>query len=417
MIFKNRLQRRHFYGRLVKVGALSSCCVVFVFLMVLFGGIIMQGIPGFIKTEILLDIDFDPQWVRFDQDEKQIEHFQYESLVLSGLRKHFNDMSIVEHRKYLKLVSPSARKNLYLMIKKKPKYIGRSLEIWLAVSDEVDAYIKGKIDVDLPDENKRLSQQQVEWVEELKKHNSIRQRFNRQFFLSSDSREPVSAGIKGAVIGSLYLMLVTLILSFPIGIASAVYLEEFARQNTFTNIIELSISNLAAVPSIIFGLLGLAVFINFMDLPRSSALVGGMTLSLMTLPTIIMASRSALRQVPRTMRDAARGLGASPIQVTFHHVVPLALPGILTGTIISMARALGETAPLLMVGMMAFIADFPALPTDAATALPVQIFTWARNPEPGFIANAAAAILTLLIFLGIMNLAAILLRNRFEYKW
>ena len=417
MIRGKTLRRRHLYENMLRVSALGSCCIVFVFLIILFGGIIVQGIPGFIKTEILIDVDFNAEWVHWDVQQKRIDRFNYDALILSGLRKHIDNTSIIEQRKLLQLVSPSARKILYLMIKKKPMLIGRSTEMWLAVSDEVDAYIKGKIDKDLPDENKRLNQEQIRWVDDLRDHNHIRQRFNRQFFLASDSREPVAAGIKGAVIGSLYLMLVTLILSFPIGIASAVYLEEFSKHNMFTHIIELSISNLAAVPSIIFGLLGLAVFINFMDLPRSSALVGGMTLSLMTLPTIIMASRSALRQVPRTLRDAARGLGASPIQVTFHHVIPLALPGILTGTIISMARALGETAPLLMVGMMAFIADFPTLPTDATTALPVQIFSWARNPEPGFIANAAAAILTLLIFLGFMNLIAILLRNRFEHKW
>ncbi len=411
------LRKRYLKERLFKLSALGACLIAFAFISTLFIGIFINGIPGFFKTEVLLEIDFKADHVQFNQTHQRIKHFDYYALLLSGLRKHFPKFDLERENELTQLISPSARKILYLLVKKRPKYIGQTKQLWLSANDEVDAYIKGQLELDVPEENRRLTHSQLECIQELQQQQMIRQRFNRHFFTASDSREPVTAGILGAAIGSFYLMLVTLVISFPLGIAAAIYLEEFSRRDKWFQLVEISISNLAAVPSIVFGILGLAVFINFFDLPRSSALVGGMTLSLMTLPTMILAARSALRQVPYAIRDAARGLGASPIQVVFHHVVPLALPGILTGTIISMARALGETAPLLMIGMMAFIADCPKLPTDAATALPVQIFTWARNPEPGFVSNAAAAILVLLVFLGIMNLGAILLRNRFEHKW
>jgi phosphate transport system permease protein len=451
----SRTRKRYLCENFFRFTALGACVIVFVFLGILFIGIVANGLSGFFKTEILLDIDFNPEWVQFDAQHQRITHFDYNKLILSGLRKPLSEAQssgvphpfnhkeqTVHHQEHhqeqeqarlVQLISPSARKTLYLFIKQHPDYIRTTQSLWLAASDEVDIYLKDPKNYlknlqnkkNEPTEKANLSEEnhlfaegiQPNWINILKQKNLIRRRINCHFFLAADSREPGTAGILGALIGSFYLMLVTLAISFPIGIAAAIYLEEFAPKKSWSHFIEVSISNLAAVPSIVFGLLGLSVFINTLNLPRSSVLVGGMTLSFMTLPTMIIAARSALRQVPNTIRDAARGLGASPIQVTFHHVVPLALPGILTGTIISMARALGETAPLLMVGMMAFLADFPADPMDTATALPVQIFTWARNPEPGFIANAAAAILVLLIFMGMMNLGAIFLRHRFEHKW
>ncbi|MFB0952856.1 MAG: phosphate ABC transporter permease PstA, partial [Rhodospirillales bacterium] len=241
--------------------------------------------------------------------------------------------------------------------------------------------------------------------------------FNTTFFTSADSREPELAGIWGAVSGSFFTMIVTLLLSFPIGVAAAVYLEEFAPKNRITQIIEVNINNLAAVPSIVYGLLGLAVFINFFGLPRSAPLVGGLVLALMTLPTIIIASRVALKAVPPSIREAALGLGASRMQVVSHHVLPLAMPGILTGTIIGMAQALGETAPLLMIGMVAFIVDIPGGITDPATVLPVQVYLWADSPERAFVARTSAAIMVLLAFLIVMNALAVLLRKKFERRW
>ncbi len=242
-------------------------------------------------------------------------------------------------------------------------------------------------------------------------------RFNTTFFTSGDSREPELAGILGAAKGSFYTLLITLLLSFPIGVAAAIYLEEFAPDSAVTAFIEVNINNLAAVPSIIFGLLGLAIFINFWGIPRSTPIVGGLVLTLMTLPTIIIAARASIKSVPPSIREAALGVGASKIQTVFHHVLPLALPGMLTGTIIGMARALGETAPLLMIGMVAFIADVPGSLTDPATALPVQIYLWADSPERAFVEKNSAAIIVLLGFLITMNAAAVYMRNKFEMKW
>jgi phosphate transport system permease protein len=268
-----------------------------------------------------------------------------------------------------------------------------------------------------PEASRKLSDQEVAWLERLRQENRIDRHFNTRFFTAGDSREPELAGIRGALVGSFLTLLVTLVLCLPIGVAAALYLEEFAVRNRVTEIIEVNINNLAAVPSIIFGLLGLALFLNTFGLPRSAALVGGLVLALLVLPTIIIASRAALKAVPPSVREAALAIGASHQQAVFHHVLPLAMPGIMTGTIIGMAHALGETAPLLMIGMVAFIVDVPAGVTDSATVLPVQIFLWSDLPELAFQAKTAAAIIVLLGFLFVMNGAAILLRRRFERRW
>src|SRR5690606_24249781 len=264
---------------------------------------------------------------------------------------------------------------------------------------------------------RRLSDQQIRWVEALEADGRVDLKFNRYFFTSGDSRDPELAGIWSATVGSFFMLLVTLALSFPLGVATALYLEEFAPRNRWTDMIEVNINNLAAVPSIVFGLLGLSLFINLFGLPRSAPLVGGLVLSLMTLPVIIIASRAALTAVPPSIREAALGVGASKMQTVFHHVLPLAMPGMLTGTIIGMARALGESAPLLMIGMVAFIVDVPESPLDPSTALPVQVFLWADSPERAFVERTSAAIMVLLAFLLLMNLAAILLRKRFERRY
>jgi phosphate transport system permease protein len=284
-------------------------------------------------------------------------------------------------------------------------------------SDDIDSLIKGAIDRHLPEGDRRVKDQEIAWIDTLEARGGVELRFNKAFFTSGDSREPEQAGIWGAVVGSAYTLLITLLLSFPIGVLSAVYLEEFAPKNRWTDLIEVNINNLAAVPSIIFGLLGLAVFLGTFGLPRSAPLVGGMVLALMTLPTIIIAGRAALKAVPPSIREAALGVGASPLQVVTHHVLPLALPGIMTGTIIGMAQALGETAPLLMIGMVAFIVDIPGGVTDPATVLPVQIYLWADSPERAFVEKTNGAIMVLLAFLIVMNALAVLLRKRFERQW
>ncbi len=269
----------------------------------------------------------------------------------------------------------------------------------------------------VPESARKISDLQAVWLEDLKSAGSVEKRYNWRFFTSGDSREPELAGILGAAVGSFWTMLVTFVLAFPIGVLAAVYLEEFAPRNRWTDLIEVNINNLAAVPSIVFGLLGLSVFLGFFGIPRSAPLAGGITLALMTLPTIIIASRAAIRAVPPSIRDAALGIGASKLQTSFHHVLPLALPGILTGTIIGMAQALGETAPLIMIGMVAFIVDTPGGITDSATVLPVQVFRWSDLPERAFEARTALAICVLLAFLVAMNALAVFLRKRFERRW
>jgi phosphate transport system permease protein len=285
------------------------------------------------------------------------------------------------------------------------------------VSDPFDQLNKGLIDRATPEANRRVSDREIAWFDALKARGMISKPFNWALFTNADSRFPELAGLKGALVGSFWALLVCFLISFPLGIGAAIYLEEFAKKNRMSDFIEVNINNLAAVPSVVFGLLALAVFIGWFGLPRSAPFVGGLTLALMTMPTIIIATRAALKAVPPSIREAALGLGASRQQVVFHHVLPLAMPGILTGTIIGLAQALGETAPLLLIGMNAFITSAASSPFDSATALPTQIFIWADSPERGFVSRTSAAILVLLGFLVMMNAVAIYLRHKFERKW
>ena len=298
-----------------------------------------------------------------------------------------------------------------------PQLIGTTKPVWVLADDEVDMFVKGHIPRDVPEAERRISDQQAAWIDQLIADGRLERKFNTTFFTAGDSREPELAGIRGAAMGSLFTLMVTLLLSFPIGVAAAVYLEEFAPKNRWTDLVEVNINNLAAIPSIVFGLLGLAVFLNFINLPRSASLVGGLVLTLMTLPTIIIASRASLKSVPPSIREGALGVGASKMQAITHHILPLAMPGMMTGAIIGMARALGETAPLLMIGMVAFIVDVPQGFRDPATVLPVQIYLWADSPERAFVERTSAAIMVLLFVLLTMNAAAVFLRNKFERRW
>jgi phosphate transport system permease protein len=295
--------------------------------------------------------------------------------------------------------------------------IGKTINIWLPLDDEVDMLIKGNIDVNLPEQSRRISDLQISSIKTLQNQDLIKNKFNKTLFLSGDSRESEQAGILGALVGSALMLTITFLIAFPLGVSAAIYLEEFAPKNRFIDFIEVNINNLAAVPSIIYGLLGLAVFINFAGMPRSAPLVGGLVLALMTFPVIIIAARASLQSVPPSIRDAALGVGASKMQSIFDHILPLALPGILTGSIIGMARALGESAPLIMIGMVAFVVDIPSSPLDSSAALPVQVYLWADSPERGFVEKTSAAIMVLLMFLLLMNSLAIWLRNKYEIKW
>jgi len=342
----------------------------------------------------------------------------YRAVASRALQERFPDVSGRSDKRRLgRILSSGAALTLREMVLADPSVIGTTQSVWVKASTDVDSFLKGEMPRELPETERRLKDKEVAWVDALTADGAVETRFDADFFTSGDSREPELAGIWGAVVGSFLTLIVTLVLSFPIGVLAAVYLEEFAPKNRLTDLIEININNLAAVPSIVFGLLGLAVFLNFFGLPRSAPLVGGMVLALMTLPTLIIAARAALKAVPPSVREAALGVGASKMQVMLHHVVPLAMPGILTGTIIGMAQALGETAPLLMIGMVAFIVDVPGGFTDAATVLPVQIYLWADSPERAFTAKTSAAILALLAFLIVMNALAVSLRKRFERRW
>ena len=412
-----RLKRRHGAARRFRYYGMAAVAMALFFLAALFGSIFSQAYTIFGQTEIALELEFDEKLIDPDgaREREVLIRADYAALIKRSLGELFPDVSGRRDKRALrKLVSSGAAYEVQQMILKDPALMGRQMRVWLPASDDVDMYIKGLI---AGDGSGRISIKQAAWLEDLVGRDLLARHFNWRFFTSGDSREPEQAGILGAAVGSFLTLLICLVLSFPLGVMSAVYLEEFAPRNRWTDFIEVNINNLAAVPSIVFGLLGLAVLLGFMGMPRSAPLVGGIVLALMTLPTVIIAGRAALQAVPPSIREAALGVGASSQQVVWHHVLPLAMPGILTGAIVGMARALGETAPLLMIGMVAFIVDIPAGPTDPATALPVQIFLWADAPERAFAERAAAAIMALLAFLIVMNLGAVLLRRRFEQRW
>lgn len=417
---KKRLKKRYSAERRFHLLCMSAVVIALAFLVLLFGDIVRKGWSAFFQTEARLSVFFDPEVIdpAGTRDPDTLSRANYAALWRESLREVFPGVEGRSERRELSgLISPGATFELRDMVLDDPSLIGSTRDVWLLASDEVDMLNKGYISRELPEGERPISDRQLEWVDHLAGMGALDRSFNTAFFRGGDSRDPELAGIWGAVVGSFYTLLITLAIAFPLGVATAIYLEEFAPKNRWADLIEVNINNLAAVPSIVFGLLGLAVFLNFFNLPRSAPLVGGLVLSLMTLPVIIIAGRSALKSVPPSIRQAAYGLGATPMQVTAHHVLPLALPGMLTGTIIGMARALGETAPLLMIGMVAFIVDVPGGPTDPSTVLPVQVYLWADTPERAFVEKTSAAILVLLGFLILMNAAAVILRNRTEKSW
>ena len=413
-IVNRGLSKRYRAERRFRLYGLLAIVVSIVFLALLFISIIGNGYSAFQQTFIQLNVFFDPEILA----KQSLATANYQGLVKKSLRDMFPEVNGRQGKRMLYgIVSSGASFQLRDMVLTDPEAIGQTLKVWVPADDDVDMLIKGHFDRQVGEGERRLADRQLAWIDQLSAEGKIKKKFNTAFFTGGDSREPELAGIWGAVAGSFFTLVITLLLSFPIGVAAAVYLEEFAPKNRWTDLIEVNINNLAAVPSIVFGLLGLAVFLNFFGLPRSAPVVGGLVLTLMTLPVIIIASRSALTAVPPSIREAALGVGASKMQMVAHHVLLLALPGMLTGTIIGMARALGETAPLLMIGMVAFIVDIPAGFTDPSTALPVQIYLWADSPERAFVERTSAAIIVLLVFLITMNAAAVILRKRFERRW
>lgn len=405
---RHRSERRFMWAGRLAIGFSLG------FLVIMLVSILLLGKGAFERTQIRLNVDLSAEMV----DPAAPEDANWGKITRNALFAAFPEVTKrSDRRALLALVSADAGHEIERQVLADPALLGDTRALWVTASDVIDLYHKGEVDVTTPEDERKLKDQTLAWVRVLEGDGAMRGVFNTGFFTQGDSREPELAGIASAFMGSVLSLAVCFALSFPLGIFAAIYLEEFSSKNRWSDFIEVNINNLAAVPSIIFGLLGLSVFLNTFGLPRSSPLVGGMVLALMTLPTIIIASRAALRGVPPSIREAALGMGATRVQTTFHHVAPLALPGMLTGAIIGMARALGETAPLLMIGMVAFIVDIPKSFTQAATSLPVQVFLWADSSERAFLEKTAAAIIVLLVLLVAMNLIAIVLRKKFERRF
>jgi phosphate transport system permease protein len=401
--YSRRLTKRYAAEKRFRLFGVLALAITIAFLAYLLIDIVRKGWPAFFEHHATISITLDPAKI----DANNIAQADFAAIVKDAWRANFPDMtSRADKKKIGSLLSQAASDELRAKVIANPSLIGTTISIEVLLSDNADLALKN-IGADAGSD---LIKRMTTTV-------PVRPHFAWRFFTNSDSREPELAGMRGAIMGSLFTVAIALLLSLPLGVAAALYLEQFARKNRWTNFIEVNINNLAAVPSIIFGLLGLAMFLNFLGLPRSSPLVGGLVLALLVLPTIIIASRAALRAVPPSIKEAALGVGASEQQAVFHHVLPLAVPGILTGTILGLARAFGETAPLLMIGMVAFIADVPKGLTDAATVLPVQIYLWSDLPELTFQSKTAAAIMVLVAILFLLNAVAIYLRRRFERRW
>ena len=377
------LKGRHRAALLFKWYTGASIIFTLVFLFFFLFDMGRTAAPALWQTYVMVDVTYSEKSLRFTQ--RAVD------------------------KKYRKIVSRAWLRELPRHVEANPELLGKTVTLWVLADDQVDQYMK--------EHHHSLKQKQIDVVEELKLNNSIELKWNDVFFTRGDSKLPENAGILSALVGSVLTLLVTMALAFPLGVMTAVYLEEFAKDTALTRFIEVNINNLAAIPSILFGLLGLSVFINLFGLPRSSPLVGGLTLALMTLPIIIVSSRAALRSVPDSIRQAGYGLGLTKIQIVQDHVLPVALPGILTGSIIGLAQAIGETAPLIIIGMIAFIPDSPSSIVEAATVLPAQIFTWAGMPERAYVEKTAAGIVVILFILLSLNAAAIYLRKKYEIKW
>ncbi|ERM02114.1 phosphate ABC transporter permease [Brucella intermedia 229E] len=418
------LKRRYAAERRFRYYGIAAIAIGVFFLCALLFSVFSKGYTAFWQTTLYLPVKLEESVIdpgnKRAADPNVLITANYPLLVRNALAEKLG-VSTTDRpamRDLGRFYSDGVRIQLReIVMNNPPSLIGTTQVVPVLAGADIDSAFKGQIDLSVPEANRKVSDRQVGWMRTLSEEGVMKESFNTGLFTFGASSRPETSGLGVALVGSLYMMLIVLGLSLPIGVAASIYLEEFAKKNRFTDMIEVNINNLAAVPSIVFGLLGLAVFINFFGLPRSASLVGGLVLTLMTLPTIIIATRAALRAVPPSIRSAALGLGASKTQMVFHHVLPLAAPGILTGTIIGLAHALGETAPLLLIGMVAFVADVPSTPMEPATALPVQIYMWANEAERAFVERTSGAIIVLLLFLAVMNIAAIILRRRFERRW
>lgn len=405
-------KRLKFYGR-------AAISLAVCFLLILFYSIFSKGYSGFFQYYVTLDINFDRERIdpKGDLSDNSLFDGEASTIVNESLFSIIQPQGRKAKKQAKKIVSSGKDIRITKMVKNDPSLFGTITKVKFALDDDIDSFLRGYIKRETPESERRISNKVIEYIDKLNEEGRISYEFSDYILSGSASGNPEMAGIKGAFIGSMLTLSVCLLIAFPLGVATAIYLEEIAKKNKITEFIEVNINNLAAVPSVVFGIMGLAIFISIFGMPRSIPLVGGMVLALMTLPTIIISSRAAIRAVPPSVRDAAYGIGASKLQVIFHHVIPLAMPGMLTGTIIGMAQALGETAPLLMIGMVAFIVDVPNSVVDPGTVLPVQIFMWADFAERMFIQKTSAAIIVLLGFLISMNALAVYLRKKLERRW
>ena len=426
-----RTARRNAAEKRFRLYGLAAVCFGVLALVVLLASILTNGASAFRQATIDVQVflpeeKLDPSGERDPTVMNKVTTFGYAPLLRDGLIATLADAGIetdLSDKEIGSLLSDESVAQLRNRVLANPELIGTTADVRALANGRIDGFFKGRVSYASAELDRNVSPGQLRAAEALRDAGLLHLGFNWRFLTAPDASDtrPEAAGLGVAILGSLYMMLIVLVLALPIGVAASIYLEEFAPQNRFTDLIEVNISNLAAVPSIVFGILGLAIFINFAGLPQSAPIVGGLVLTLMTLPTIIIATRAALKAVPPSIRDAALGLGASKMQSVFHHVLPLAMPGILTGTIIGLAQALGETAPLLLIGMVAFVREYPDAPPegffDPATALPVQIYNFTQRSDPAFVERASGAIIVLLVFLLIMNLTAIFLRRRFERRW
>ena len=410
------LKKRHRSETWFRVQGIAAIVIAMIFLVVLVGRIVAQGYSTFETHTLTVPVYLNPERI----DTTALEGVNYDYIVAEALMKKLgvqDDDLGTTSAKVMDLTSRDFGFQLLNKLKADKSLIGKTVDVTGSVKADADLYYKGEIKRSTAEIDRKLDNQQLDWLDRLKTDGTVKTGFNSKFFTNSDSTEPEQAGVFGAAIGSAMMLLITGLIAIPVGVMAAVYLEEFAPKNRWTDVVEVNINNLAAVPSIVYGLLGLALFINWLHVPRGSPLVGGLVLALMALPTVIIATRSSLKAVPPSIREAALGVGASKAQTVFHHVLPLATPGVMTGAILAMAHALGETAPLLMIGMVAFSPGAPEGFTSSATVLPVQVFIWENASERAFHERTAAAIIVLLVFMIVMNAAAVILRRRFERRW
>lgn len=428
----DRMKRRNAAEVRFRVYGLIAIAIALTTLAIMLFTIFRDGVSAFHQATLTFPMELsaetlDPQGNRNRDEMAKVTTIGYQKVLSGALLAELAARGIVQEgvsdKQIGDLISKDAAGQLRAEVLANPEMIGTTIDATVLAAGRVDGFLKGRVTFGTAERDNQISPDQLLLVEKLQAAGIVKSSWNWGFFTNPDASDqrPEAAGLGVALLGSAYMMLMVLVMCVPVGVAASIYLEEFAPRNRWTDAIEVNISNLAAVPSIVFGILGLAIFINFAGLPQSAPLVGALVLSLMTLPTIIIATRAAIRAVPPSIRDAALGVGASKMQTVFHHVLPLAMPGILTGTILGLATALGETAPLLLIGMVAFVDNYPAAPPegflDPATALPVQVYSWASRADPAFIERSNGAIIVLLVFLVVMNVAAILLRRRFERRW